>query len=173
MGAGKGPWGSRGSLGLQNGCGSAGPVHSVTLHPAEGSVPSAEGEGEEPALEMISSLSHSPHISLGQISVGSKQGPWDPEVPSSPATCGACRQALIWRRVPALWGVRALVSPDGTYRSQKEQILLCRHSLLLKVKSSAHLSGTGTPVTGPDLDMSHPSISRQCSRHPCGLVLGW
>lgn len=44
MGASKGPWLSRDSLGLQKGCGSAArPVHWVTLHLAEGSVLSAKG----------------------------------------------------------------------------------------------------------------------------------
>lgn len=67
MGASKGPWLSRDSLGLQKDCGSAArPVHWVTLHLAEGSVLSAKGEGEEPAMEMVSSTSHSPHISFGK-----------------------------------------------------------------------------------------------------------
>lgn len=129
----------------------------------ESSVPSAKEEGEEPAMEMVSSTSHSSHVPFPQVSVGSEQGPWDPEVPSSPTACGGCGQALAWSRLPALLGARPLVSPGGTCSCQKEQILLCRSSLVLKARSPAHLPGTGTPSTGPALDVSHPSISRKCS----------
>lgn len=167
---------SRGSLGLQKGCGSAaGPVHWVTLHPTESSVPSPKEEGEEPAMEMVSSTSHSSHVSFRQVSVGSEQGPWDPEVPSSPTACGGCRQALAWSRLPPLLGARPLVLSGGMCSCQKEQILLCRSSLLLKARSPAHLPGTGTPSTGPAFDVSHPSISRKCLPALCfcpGLVSG-
>lgn len=119
------------------------------------------GEGEEPAIETVSSTSHSPHISFDKCEV--RAPPRDPEVSSSPIACGACRQALTWSGLPTLLRARALVSPGGMCSSKKEQILLCRYFLLLKVRSPACLPGTGTPVTGPALDVRHPSISRHCS----------
>ena len=62
-------------------------------------------------MEMISSTSHSPHLSFVQASVGFEQGPGDPEVPSSPTACEPCRQAgTCMGRLAALSGARGLVS---------------------------------------------------------------
>lgn len=121
-------------------------------------------------MEMVSSTSHSPHISFGHISVGFKQGPWHPEVPSSPTACGACRQALAWSRSSHIVGSQGFGLPRWNVELSRGadpvlQILPAPESQVPYPPASCtlHLPGTGTAVTGPALDVSHPSINRLCS----------